>query len=132
MRLDEYIKTKYDMSRSKAQKLNDDNLILVNGEHKNNSYIVEDKDVIELIENKEYVPSKFKGENMPKDANGTELNAGDNVTLIKDLKVKGAGATLKRGTMVKNIKLTDDDKEIEGKIDKMGVIVLKTEFLKKA
>ena len=45
--------------------------------------------------------AKFKGENMPKDANGTELNAGDNVTLIKDLKVKGAGATLKRGTMVK-------------------------------
>nr|WP_314391519.1 alkylphosphonate utilization protein [uncultured Campylobacter sp.] len=69
---------------------------------------------------------------MPKDANGTELNAGDNVALIKDLKVKGAGATLKRGTIVKNIKITDDDKEIEGKIDKMGVIVLKTEFLKKA
>ena len=67
MRLDEYIKTKYDISRSKAQKLNDDNLILVNGEHKNNSYIVEDKDVIELIENKEYVPSKFKGENIPLD-----------------------------------------------------------------
>ena len=67
MRLDEYIKTKYDMSRSKAQKSNDDNLILVNGEHKNNSYIVEDKDVIELIENKEYVPSKFKGENIPLD-----------------------------------------------------------------
>ena len=76
--------------------------------------------------------AKFKGENMPKDANDTELNAGDNVTLTKDLKVKGAGATLKRGTMVKNIKITDDDKEIEGKIDKMGVIVLKTEFLKKA
>lgn len=76
--------------------------------------------------------AKFKGENMPEDANGTELNAGDNVTLIKDLKVKGTGATLKRGTMVKNIKLTDDDKEIEGKIDKIGVIVLKTEFLKKA
>ncbi len=51
--------------------------------------------------------AKFKGENMPKDANGTELNAGDNVTLIKDLKVKGAGATLKRGTLVKNIKITD-------------------------
>ena len=67
MRLDEYIKTKYDISRSKAKKLNDDNLILVNGEHKNNSYIVEDKDVIELIENKEYVPSKFKGENIPID-----------------------------------------------------------------
>ena len=40
---------------------------------------------------------------MPKDANGTELNAGDNVTITKDLKVKGAGATLKRGTMVKNM-----------------------------
>ena len=47
--------------------------------------------------------AKFKGENMPKDANGTELNAGDNVTITKDLKVKGAGATLKRGTMVKNM-----------------------------
>ena len=76
--------------------------------------------------------AKFEGENMPKDANGTELNAGDNVTLIKDVKVKGAGATLKRGTMVKNIKITDNDKEIEGRIDKMGVIVLKTEILKKA
>ncbi|WP_169777546.1 alkylphosphonate utilization protein [Campylobacter mucosalis] len=69
---------------------------------------------------------------MAKDANGTQLNDGDNVTLVKDLKVKGAGATLKRGTMVKNIRLTSNDKEIEGKIDRMGVIVLKTEFLKKA
>lgn len=69
---------------------------------------------------------------MAKDANGTELKAGDNVTLIKDLKVKGAGATLKRGTLAKNIKLTDDDGEVECRIDKMGVIVLKTEFLKKA
>ncbi|MBE2986545.1 alkylphosphonate utilization protein [Campylobacter sp. RM12920] len=69
---------------------------------------------------------------MAKDANGTELNAGDSVTLIKDLKVKGAGATLKRGILVKNIKLTNKDTEIEGKIDKMGIIVLKTEFLKKA
>ncbi|MDL0088420.1 alkylphosphonate utilization protein [Campylobacter gastrosuis] len=69
---------------------------------------------------------------MAKDSNGNELNNGDNVTLIKDLKVKGAGATLKRGTLVKNIKLTSKDSEIEGRIDKMGVIVLKTEFLKKA
>ncbi|WP_170018534.1 alkylphosphonate utilization protein [Campylobacter sp. RM16190] len=69
---------------------------------------------------------------MPKDANGTELNAGDSVTLIKDLKVKGAGATLKRGTIARNIKLTGNDKEVECRIDKMGVIVLKTEFLKKA
>ncbi|AQW81782.1 alkylphosphonate utilization protein [Campylobacter pinnipediorum] len=69
---------------------------------------------------------------MAKDANGTELNAGDSVTLIKDLKVKGAGSTIKRGTLVKNIKLTNKDNEIECRIDKMGVIVLKTEFLKKA
>lgn len=69
---------------------------------------------------------------MPKDANGAELNAGDNVTLIKDLKVKGAGATLKRGTTAKNIKLTGSDDEVECRIDKMGIIVLKTQFLKKA
>ncbi|CAD7286414.1 alkylphosphonate utilization protein [Campylobacter suis] len=69
---------------------------------------------------------------MAKDANGNELKDGDNVTLIKDLKVKGAGSTLKRGTMARNIRLSDNDKEVECRIDKMGVIVLKTEFLKKA
>ncbi|AJC87025.1 alkylphosphonate utilization protein [Campylobacter insulaenigrae] len=68
---------------------------------------------------------------MPKDANGAELNAGDSVSIIKDLKVKGASTTLKRGTTVKNIKLTNKDTEIEAKVDKFGVIVLKTEFLKK-
>ncbi|MBF7043346.1 PhnA domain-containing protein, partial [Campylobacter volucris] len=55
---------------------------------------------------------------MPKDANGAELNAGDSVSVIKDLKVKGAGATLKRGTTIKNIKLTNKDTEIEAKVDK--------------
>ena len=67
---------------------------------------------------------------MPKDANGTELNAGDSVSVIKDLKVKGASTTLKRGTTIKNIKLTSKENEIEAKVDKFGVIVLKTEFLK--
>ena len=67
MRLDEYIKKNFDVSRSKAQKLNADNLVLVNGEHKNNSYIVEENDKVELIENKEYIPSKFKAENIPID-----------------------------------------------------------------
>ena len=67
MRLDEYVKNKFDVSRSKAQKLNADNLILVNKEHKNNSYIVEENDIVELIENKEYIPSKFKSENIPLD-----------------------------------------------------------------
>ncbi|EIC5479555.1 alkylphosphonate utilization protein [Campylobacter upsaliensis] len=68
---------------------------------------------------------------MAKDSNGTELNAGDSVSMIKDLKVKGASTTLKRGTTIKNIKLTNKDSEIEAKVDKFGTLVLKTEFLKK-
>ncbi|EAH4720709.1 alkylphosphonate utilization protein [Campylobacter upsaliensis] len=68
---------------------------------------------------------------MAKDSNGTELNAGDSVSVIKDLKVKGANTTLKRGTTIKNIKLTNKDSEIEAKVDKFGTLVLKTEFLKK-
>ncbi len=67
-----------------------------------------------------------------KDSNGTELADGDSVTLIKDLKVKGTSVTLKRGTLVKHIVLTDDDGEIEGKVDKVKGLVLKTEFVKKA
>lgn len=68
---------------------------------------------------------------MAKDANGVELNAGDSVSVIKDLRVKGAGATLKRGTTIKNIRLTGKDTEIEARVDKFGTIILKTEFLKK-
>lgn len=65
-----------------------------------------------------------------KDSNGNILNEGDSVTVIKDLKVRGSSSVIKRGTTVKNIRLTDDEKEIEGKVDKT-VMVLKTEFLKK-
>nr|WP_308219342.1 zinc ribbon domain-containing protein YjdM [Flavobacterium sp. NRK1] len=65
-----------------------------------------------------------------KDSNGNILNEGDSVTVIKDLKVKGSSSVIKRGTTVKNIRLTDDEKEIEGKVEKT-VMVLKTEFLKK-
>lgn len=68
---------------------------------------------------------------MPKDSNQVELNAGDSVKVIKDLQVKGASGKIKQGTIVKNIRLTNKDNEIEGKIDKMGLVVLKTEFLKK-
>lgn len=64
-----------------------------------------------------------------KDSNGNTLNDGDSVTLIKSLKVKG-GVTLKQGTLVKKIRLTDDDEEVDCKIDGMS-IVLKTAFLKK-
>ncbi|MFG1319033.1 alkylphosphonate utilization protein [Xanthobacter autotrophicus] len=67
-----------------------------------------------------------------KDANGAILKDGDNVTLIKDLKVKGTSVTLKRGTLVKGIRLTDDPEEIDCKVDKVKGLVLRTEFVKKA
>ena len=67
-----------------------------------------------------------------KDSNGNILSNGDSVTLIKDLKVKGTSVTLKRGTLIKNIRLTDDAEEIECNADKVKGLVLKTCFLKKA
>jgi len=67
-----------------------------------------------------------------KDSNGTTLSEGDSVTVIKDLKVKGSSTVLKRGTMIKNIHLTDNEDEIEGRTDKVKGLVLRTEFLKKA
>jgi protein PhnA len=67
-----------------------------------------------------------------RDSNGAELADGDNVTLIKDLKVKGTSVTLKRGTLIRNIRLTGDDAEIECRADKIKDLVLRTEFLKKA
>ena len=65
-----------------------------------------------------------------KDANNNELKDGDTVKLIKDLKLKGTSTTLKRGTTVKNIRLTDSEIEIDCRVNKMS-IVLKTEFVKK-
>ena len=67
-----------------------------------------------------------------KDTNGTALADGDSVTLIKDLKVKGTSVTLKRGTLIKNIRLTGDPAEIECNAEKVKGLVLRTEFLKKA
>ncbi len=66
-----------------------------------------------------------------RDANGTLLKDGDHVTIIKDLKVKGASAPLKQGTKVKNIKLVDEDHNIDCKIDGFGAMKLKSEFVKK-
>ena len=66
-----------------------------------------------------------------RDSNGTTLSNGDSVTLIKDLDVKGAGFTAKRGTVVKGIVLTEDAGLVEGRVNGIQ-IVLKTEFLKKA
>jgi len=67
------------------------------------------------------------------DSNGTELNNGDSVTLIKDLKVKGAGQTLKRGTLVKNIRVNPDNvEEIDCSTKRIKGLVLKTCFVKKS
>lgn len=68
---------------------------------------------------------------MAKDSNGNELKEGDNVTLIKDLKVKGSTVTLKRGTTFKNIRLTDNEDEIDCKSKEVKGLVLRTEFVKK-
>jgi len=65
-----------------------------------------------------------------KDSNGAELNEGDSVQVIKDLKVKGTSSTLKRGTLYKNIRLTSKSEEIECGKGK-STMVLKTCFLKK-
>ena len=67
-----------------------------------------------------------------RDANGNELHDGDSVTVIKDLKVKGASSVVKVGTKVKNIRLVDGDHDIDCKIDGFGAMQLKSEFVKKA
>lgn len=67
-----------------------------------------------------------------KDAHGTLLADGDTVTLIKDLKVKGASQPIKVGTKVKNIRLIDGDHNIDCKVDGFGPMQLKSEFVKKA
>ena len=64
------------------------------------------------------------------DSNGTVLNSGDSVRTTKDLKVKGFSKTLKRGEIIKNIRTTSNDAEIECRIGK-STIVVKTCFLKK-
>lgn len=67
-----------------------------------------------------------------KDSNGAPLNEGDTVTVIKDLPVKGSSTTIKRGTAFKNIRLTNNPEEIECRDGKVGTVVLKTCFLRKA
>lgn len=66
-----------------------------------------------------------------KDSNGNQLQEGDSVTVIKDLKVKGASGAIKQGTKVKNIRLVEGDHNIDCKIDGFGPMKLKSEFVKK-
>lgn len=67
-----------------------------------------------------------------RDANGNVLADGDTVTVIKDLKVKGSSLVVKVGTKVKNIRLVEGDHDIDCKIDGVGAMQLKSEFVKKA
>jgi protein PhnA len=67
-----------------------------------------------------------------RDAVGNVLQDGDSVTVIKDLKVKGSSSVVKVGTKVKNIRLVDGDHDIDCKIDGIGAMGLKSEFVKKA
>lgn len=67
-----------------------------------------------------------------KDANGNVLQDGDSVTVIKDLKIKGSSAVVKVGTKVKNIRLVEGDHDIDCKIDGIGAMQLKSEFVRKA
>ena len=68
-----------------------------------------------------------------RDVNGNPLAAGDTVVVIKDLKVKGSSIPLKQGTVIRNIRLVEDDAEhIEGHSDRIKDLVLKTCFLRKA
>ncbi len=64
------------------------------------------------------------------DSNGNTLSAGDSVIITKDLKVKGFKKGLKRGTVIKNIRLTEDTEAIEGKVEG-SMLVIKTMYLKK-
>lgn len=97
-------------------------------------------------ENDEYVYDEATGEWGPaaavatagaadrvvvRDAAGTVLADGDSVTLLKDLKVKGTNQTLKQGTVIKSIRLTDNDQEVDCRHEAIKGLVLRTEFLRK-
>ena len=71
-------------------------------------------------------------DNAVRDANGNVLQSGDSVIVIKDLKVKGSSLVVKGGTKVKNIRLVDGDHDIDCKIDGIGAMQLKSEFVRKA
>jgi protein PhnA len=71
-------------------------------------------------------------ESVVRDAFGNELKAGDSITVIKDLKIKGSSAVVKVGSKIKIIRLVSGDHDIDCKIDGVGAMQLKSEFVKKA
>ncbi len=102
----------------------------------NSSYTYEDGDMLVCPEcgHEWSAADAVSGENeiSVKDANGNPLEDGDTVTVIKDLKVKGSSQVVKVGTKVKNIRLVEGDHNIDCKIDGIGAMKLKSEFVKKA
>ena len=98
-----------------------------------------------MADDEDYVYDEASGEWVPasqlaaaaaqtkvvKDSAGNVLADGDSVILIKDLKVKGANQTLKQGTVIKSIRLTDDPEEVDCRHDSIKGLVLRTEFVKK-
>ena len=79
----------------------------------------------------EMAAAAAQGAGEVRDASGTVLKDGDSVTLVKDLKVKGAGQTLKQGTVIKSIRLTENPEEIDCRHDAIKGLVLRTEFVRK-
>lgn len=102
----------------------------------NSEYTYEDRDVFVCPECAHEWPmnateEENSDEKVIRDANGNLLNDGDTITVIKDLKVKGSSLVVKVGTKVKNIRLVDGDHDIDCKIDGIGAMKLKSEFVKK-
>jgi protein PhnA len=79
----------------------------------------------------EIAPSARNDHAVVRDASGNVLADGDSVTLIKDLKVKGANQTLKQGTVIRSIRLTDNVEEIDCRHETIKGLVLRTEFVRK-
>ncbi len=81
---------------------------------------------------KEAVAASDEQERVVRDAHGAVLQDGDTVTVIKDLKVKGSSSVVKVGTKVKGIRLVDGDHDIDCRIEGIGAMQLKSQFVKKA
>jgi len=103
----------------------------------NSAYTYEDREMFVCPECGHEWPQSGEVESVDdaeviKDANGNVLNDGDSITVIKDLKVKGSSSVVKVGTKVKNIRLVGGDHDIDCKIDGIGAMKLKSQFVKKA
>ena len=102
----------------------------------NSAYTYEDREMFICPEcahewQQSTVSDDENGEKTVKDANGNSLQDGDSITVIKDLKVKGSSLVVKVGTKVKNIRLVEGDHDIDCRIDGIGAMKLKSEFVKK-